>query len=318
MEPITVQSNLSQTIDRLGAEFRETLKPYNLPRHIEDLVVTDALQHARASNPNPTHVSFYDAYKLLCDHKTFAVFGGSRLEQDIEPHEAIFGPLNNALGCLLQYGGWSVISGGGPGKAMKGLHYCLRKAKVEGQGRNCLAVSVASGLNDEKLHPYADIVIRSPENITDRERMIYALAKAGLYYPGYYGTGAEIGEGFLQNYLVDRGPYAYAPAPMILVSYDMGDGTHFWEPLLKQFQVQAVKAGLSKGEGHDWLKVVILPSPQIIGRMWTGERDRLFAKHAEQIMIIADNWIYAKYQNTLTGGFENEQFAAGYRDNWSI
>jgi predicted Rossmann-fold nucleotide-binding protein len=271
MQQISAAKALSQAIDRLGEEFRKTLEPHNLPRPIEDLVVTDALQHARASKQNPTHVSFLEAYLQLRDHKTISVFGGSRLEQNIEPHQAIFGPLNKALGRLLQEGGWSVISGGGPGKAMKGLHYCLKKAKVEGQGRNCLAVSVASGLNDEKLHPYADIVIRSPENITDRERMIYALAKAGLYYPGYYGTGAEIGEGFLQNYLVDRGPYAYAPAPMILVSYDMGDGTHFWEPLLKQFQVQAVKAGLSKGGGHDWLKVVILPSPQIIGRMLPGD-----------------------------------------------
>jgi predicted Rossmann-fold nucleotide-binding protein len=322
MGPISEVQQCSQGIDQLGARFRQELErrldAYEIPRPIMDLIVADISQHSVAAKRDPSHVSFLEAYLQLRDHCTMAVFGGSKLEQDVPAYQRLFSRLNSALGRLLQDGGWSVISGGGPGMAMKGLQYCLKEAKVDGQGRNCLAVSVASGLNDEILHRHSDMIIRSPENIAVRECMIYALAKAALYYPGHFGTNAEVGEGFLENYLVNRGPYPYDPAPMILVSYDMGDGTHFWQRLLQQFEEQSTKARLSKGEGDSWRKLVILPSHKAVGEMSIQERDRVFAEYAKQIMDIATKWVSAKYQNTLTGGFENEQFAAGYRDNWSI
>lgn len=304
MPPTNIQPHWMESgLAEMARQMVEATLSLGLPRHIRDLVIADTVADQCAQRRNPDHVSFLTAYRALQDHKTLGVFGGSRLEQSCQAHESLFKPLNRALGRELQEGGWSVISGGGPGTAMKGLHYCLKQAKSESLQRNCLAVSIASGLNDEKLHPHTDIVVRTPEDITTRERMIYGLSKVGLFYPGHIGTIAEISEALLQNYVKGRGPYPYDPAPMILVSYDCGNGTHFWENILNQIQGTSVREALSKGETYGWLKVVILPSHKQVSAMTPIERDQVFRNKAETIMMFADRWIHEKYGSTLNGGF---------------
>jgi predicted Rossmann-fold nucleotide-binding protein len=301
-DPKAVQASLQSLARRMVTG----LSPLNLPRHIADLVIADIFAQQYVQSRNADHSSFLDAYLALRDHKTIGVFGGSRLEQSCPAHESLFRPFNRALGRLLQDGGWSVVSGGGPGTAMKGLQYCLKDAYCSSRPRNCRAVSIASGLNDEKLHRHANIIVRTPEDITIRERMIYGLSKVGLFYPGHIGTIAEGSEALLQNYVKERGPYPYDPAPMVLVSYKLGDGTHYWQNFLNQFQDTSVREGLSKGESYEWLKMIVLPSQQEVGSMTTQDRDWLFARKAEQVMMFADQWINGKYGHTLNGGFGSQ------------
>ncbi|MFN4895092.1 MAG: hypothetical protein ACK5HO_04845, partial [Pseudomonadota bacterium] len=77
----------------------------------------------------------------------------------------------------------------------------------------------------------------------------------------------------------------------------------YWQNFLNQFQDTSVREGLSKGESYEWLKMIVLPSQQEVGSMTTQDRDRCFARIAQQVMMFADRWIKDKYVDTLNGGF---------------
>jgi predicted Rossmann-fold nucleotide-binding protein len=291
----------------------------DLTPHERQLAILDLTTNV--NNPTPTngYYLFGETVRLLRPHKTVGILGGSRLDASRPLNESLFRPLNRALAACLYAGGWSVVSGGGPGTAMKGLQACLKENTNQMSPRNCLTVGVQALLNDEILHKHLDIVVRSPGgNVPIREQMILALSKTAIFYPGHIGTLNEFSDTAVKHYLHGRGIIDYRPPRSILVTYKMPDGSHFWQDQIKQFQEKSVAAQLTKGESGDWLKIVTLKSPEEIAALDMRNRDKYFSRVAEQIMLYLDGFILADFgaDHKLTAGFSanplelsNEYFA---------
>ena len=261
-----------------------------MPPFAADLARIDLLKYG--SEPESGKVlSFAQVYRSLIDKKVMGVCGGSKLEADTHPAQRIYAALNHQLGIELAEHGWSVCSGGGPGKAMKGLPYCLQQALTP-DSKN-LSVSVLSGLDDEKPHRYTDLMVRSPGDIGIREKMIVGLSKIVLVYPGNIGTYDEIFTLMMQHYVDGRGSYSTEPPPFVLVSYndEALNGGHYFARIYDLLENARI-AGLSKGEDYEWMKLLVLPNPVEFSCMRPRAREELMTGFAKQIVEIAEQeWL---------------------------
>ncbi len=97
----------------------------DIPLHLKDVVLLDAYAALTATERNPGHISVAEAYQILRRHKTVSVCGGSCLAED----DNIYGALNTLLAEELFKRDWSVVTGGGPGAAMAGLHKAIIKIR---------------------------------------------------------------------------------------------------------------------------------------------------------------------------------------------
>jgi predicted Rossmann-fold nucleotide-binding protein len=298
------------TFELMLSQFTQQLNSYlgEMPQYAKDLAIIDFIRNG----PDPTSgnvVSFAQAHRQLIGKKVAGICGGSKLEDETPPPERIYAALNHHLGIGLAEKSWSICSGGGPGKAMKGLQYCLKQNLTPTS--DSLSVSVLSGLDDEDPHRYTDLLIRSPGDIGIREKMIIGLSETVLIYPGNIGTNAEIFDAMLQNYVDGRGAYFTDPPMIVLVSYedDKFKGGHFFDYVYSSLS-NAKTANLSKGEDCNWLKLVVLPNPKKFSAMQPRVKDLIISNVASRIVNMAENeWMY-RNNGGLFGLFKEAELKA--------
>jgi predicted Rossmann-fold nucleotide-binding protein len=269
-----------------GAAIVGVLQDATIPPTARDLAVLDIV-HSGPGDPSSREVPFLDAWRRVQDKKVIGVCGGARLEAEGERNSMVFLHINEPLAKALAAGGWSVVSGGGPGKAMKGLQACHQQALHPSDA--ALSISIKAGLCDEQLHPHTDIIVRQQREISIREKMIIGLSSVVLFYPGHIGTLAELSDTLLQNYVENRGLPSTNPPLIILVSYRGAKfcNGHFWGGIEAQLG-NAEKAKLSKGGDMPYLKTVVLPSPEEFQNYTSEERRNVVGNHAAQIFRLAE------------------------------
>lgn len=267
-------------------QLRRILGDPEIPPTVRDLAVLDIV-HNGPGDQESREVPFLEAWYRVRDTKVIGVCGGARLEAEGERNGMVFLHLNESLANALAAGGWSVVSGGGPGKAMKGLQACHQQALHPSD--TALSVSIKAGLRDEQLHPHTDLIVRQQREISIREKMIIGLSSVVLFYPGHIGTCAELYDSLLQNYVENRGLASTNPPLIVLVSYRGKDfvGAHYWGGIEGQLR-NAEKARLSKGGQMEYCKTVILPSPEELQNYQRSVRANIVSNHAAQIMQWAE------------------------------
>lgn len=141
-------------------------------------------------------------------HNEVTIMGSARLPSNNRYYRSA-----RELGRLLAQGGFSVITGGGPGIMEAG-----NRGAHEGKGRSI-------GLNiqlpfEQRINPYVNDSIAFYYFFT-RKVMLTAPANAFFFFPGGFGTFDEFFEvvDYMETGLMDR-------APIILI------GRSFWQPLV--------------------------------------------------------------------------------------
>jgi hypothetical protein len=294
-----------------GAEVLDTNQALNalnegllrdIPRHLRDVVLLDAYAASTATERNPGHISVAEAYRILRRHKTVSVCGGSRLPED----DIIYGTLNTLLAEELFKRDWSVVTGGGPGAVMAGLHKAIIKLRGNNPPDRCLCVGVASGLDDEQIHGACDLIIRKQNDIATRENIIIQLPQVVIFYPGNWGTGAEALRHAVESYCKGRGDFPYVKRLGILLSHHMGDlkgNQHYWGDLLRQFGDTSSGEGLGKAGTSPGLELIHTPPREALRNVSPETRKALLRIVAKEIIARMETFISENYSGRFEGSF---------------
>ena len=240
--------------------------------------------------------SFADVYRTLQGGMNVSIFGGTKLGSG--PMRAQNDPLfkfNQRLGEIFASLprpdgaiGWNIVTGGGPGLAMKGPLFCLGQATSKVSGSISRRVAVTSSLEGETPHEYIDeeTKVRPQPETFLRERMIMYLGWDGfLVYPGYWGTIYELfAVGFdiycqgrdvvssiarFQSHgsdLTRRSPY---PGPLILIDRQLPQRKRkhdervpqYWDPV-DTLHAHASDVGVAKADAPVEFHVILDTDPQ--------------------------------------------------------
>ena len=155
---------------------------------------------------------FVDGWTFIADmKKSVTVFGSARFKEDDPWYKEA-----RKLGMMLTDGGYSVVSGGGPG-----IMEAANRGAAEGGG-----TGDSFGLNiklpfEQRMNPYVEKGVGFHYFFVRKVMLAYS-AQAYVYFPGGFGTLDELTELVT---LIQTRKISYH-IPMILV------GREFWTPFL--------------------------------------------------------------------------------------
>lgn len=224
-----------------------------------------------------------EGYQFLQGFKReVTIMGSARLA----PHTKYYRTARE-LGKLLAKGGFSVITGGGPGIMEAG-----NRGAHEGKGRSI-------GLNiqlpfEQRVNPYVDDAIGFYYFFT-RKVMLTAPANAFFFFPGGYGTLDEFFEvvDYMELGLME-------PTPIVLVGRD------YWVPLVKFLRQQAAQrvGAVSEVELNRWYIVDTAAEAYELVKDLPDRMSACTENSTSPFCQIASEWNIFRIMAELVTGFE--------------